>query len=218
MPEFTVKEVRLPELHLPEIKRDEIVRSLSGLHLPEVDLAKARPARIKVPAVTLTSPDVGKLLAAAAAVARFVLPTPGRGRWLAGPFGRRSRSPLARIVQPRPRRSRWPIAFGVIIVAAFGAWALLRRPEVRRRIDEAAHRARERFDELRARDSGLEVDADEPVAFTAAETAPIQAEGFASAPDDGGAGTTRSDYPAGLGANASDSDSIRAFEETATPG
>jgi hypothetical protein len=37
MPEFTVKEVRLPELHLPEIKRDDMVRSLSGVRLPDVD-------------------------------------------------------------------------------------------------------------------------------------------------------------------------------------
>ena len=34
MPELPVKEVRLPELHLPEIDRDQIVSSLSGLRLP----------------------------------------------------------------------------------------------------------------------------------------------------------------------------------------
>ena len=45
MPEFTVKEVRLPELHLPEVKRDEIVRALSGIRVPEVDRAIAEPRR-----------------------------------------------------------------------------------------------------------------------------------------------------------------------------
>ena len=74
MPEFTIKEVRLPELHLPEIKRDDIVRSLSGVRLPEVDLAKARRTTIKVPAVSVTGADVGKVLAAGAALARFVTP------------------------------------------------------------------------------------------------------------------------------------------------
>ncbi|MDO8485970.1 MAG: hypothetical protein Q7S35_13595 [Candidatus Limnocylindrales bacterium] len=170
MPELTVKEVRLPELHLPEIKRDEIVRTLSGVHLPEVDLAKARRARIRVPAMTLTRSDVGKLVAAVGAVARFMRPTPSRGRWLTGPFGRRSRSPIARIVQPRPRQSRWPIAFGAIIVAAFCAWALLRRPAFRQRVDEAARHARERFDELRAREVRPEGAADEPIAPSATET------------------------------------------------
>jgi hypothetical protein len=170
MPEITVKEVRLPELHLPEIKRDEIIRTLSGVRHPEVDRAKARRPKIKVPAVTLTSSDVGKLVAAVAAVARFARPTPSRGRWLTGPFGGRSRSPIARIVQPRPRRSRWPIAFGAIIVAAFCAWALLRRPAVRQRVDEAARRARKRFDELRAREVRPEGAADEPIALSVVAT------------------------------------------------
>jgi hypothetical protein len=164
MPEFTVKEVRLPELHLPEIKRDEIVRSLSGVHLPDVDLAKAKRAGIKLPAVTLTSSDVGKLLGAAAAVARFVRPAPGRPRWLTGPVGRRLPSPIARLVQPRPRRSRWPIAIGVLIVAAFGAWAILRRPAVRQRIEATARRAREQFDGVRVREARPEVVTDELIA------------------------------------------------------
>jgi len=36
MPQVPVKEVRLSELHLPEIKRDDIVRSLSEIRLPEI--------------------------------------------------------------------------------------------------------------------------------------------------------------------------------------
>jgi hypothetical protein len=150
MPEFTVKEVRLPELHLPEIKRDEIVRSLSGVRLPEVDLAKARRASIKVPTVTLTGSDIGKLVAAGAAIARFARPIPSRGPRISARFGRGSRSPLVRIVQPRRARSRWPIAIAVIIAAAIGAWALLRRPAVRRQVDEATHTARTRFEAWRA--------------------------------------------------------------------
>lgn len=188
MPEFTVKEVRLPELHLPEIKRDEIVRSLSGIHLPEVDLAKARRAGIKVPPVTLTSSDVGRLIAA---VARFVRPAPSRGRWLTGLVGRRLPSPIARIVQPRPSRSRWPIVFGAMIVAAFGAWMLLRRPVVRRRVEEAGRRARERFDELRSRGVRPAVVSDEPAS---------------------------GEYPDGLGSSAADADGIPAFEESPTAG
>ena len=149
MPEFTVKEVRLPELHLPEIKRDDIVRSLSGVRLPEVDLAKARRASFKVPTVSITSSDVGKVLAAGTAIARFVRPAPAPRAWLPGPFGRRTRSPIVRIVQPRRRRSRWPLAVGAIAIVALGAWALLRRPGVRERVEAAARDTRVRIDELR---------------------------------------------------------------------
>jgi hypothetical protein len=167
MPEFTTKEVRLPELHLPEIKRDEIVRALSGIRLPEVDLAKARRTSIKVPAVTVTSSDVGKVLAAGAALARFVRPAPKPRAWLAGPFGRRTRSPIVRIVQPRRRRSRWPLAIGAIAVIALGAWALIRRPAVRERLEAAARDTRARIDELRnGRPTDLELH--QPVALTTA--------------------------------------------------
>jgi hypothetical protein len=149
MPEFTVKEVRLPELHLPEIKRDEIVRSLAGVRLPEVDLGKARQATIKVPAVNVTSSDVGKVLAAGAALARFVRPAPARAAWLPGPFGRRTRSPIVRIVQPRRRPSRWPLAIVAITVVALAAWALIRRPGVRERLEAATRDTRVRIVELR---------------------------------------------------------------------
>ena len=157
MPEFTVKEVRLPELHLPEIKRDEIVRSLSGVRLPDVDLARARRATLKVPAVSVSTSDMGRLLAAAAALARFVRPAPSRPPMLAIPFGRRARSPLARIVRPKRRGSRWPLAIGVVVVI-LGAWAILRRPEVRRRVQAAARNVRSRFDDLRVGEEARDPD------------------------------------------------------------
>jgi hypothetical protein len=178
MPEFSVKEVRLPEvrrpeLHLPEIKRDEIVRLLSGVHLPEVGLARARRAGIKAPAVTLTGADLAKLAAATVAVARYLRPTPSRARWLTGPFGRRLPSPVARIVLPRRRRSRWPIALGAIMVGVVGAWAVLHRPAVRQRVDDVVRRARERLDTWRAaREGRLEVDEDIPIALSAESGAP----------------------------------------------
>jgi hypothetical protein len=150
MPEFTVKEVRLPELHLPEVKRDEIIRSLSGVRLPEVDLARARRGAIKLPIVTVTGSDIGKLVAAGAAIARFARPMPGRPVPLVGRLGRRPRSPLVRIVQPRRRRARWPYALGAFLIAVLGAWVVLRRPSVRQRIDAATRDVRRRLDEWRS--------------------------------------------------------------------
>jgi len=203
MPEFTVKEVRLPELHLPEIKRDEIVRSLSGVHLPEVDLARARRASVKLPAVTLSSSDVGRMLAAAAAVVRLVRPTPTRVGRLSGPFARRSRLAVARIVQPKRRRSRWPIVLGGILVVVLGAWAVLRRPAVRLRIDAAARDARARFDDLRNGDRHEAMDAHEAVA---------------GATGDAGPAPTVNERPDDPGATATDTSDNPAFEESGRPG
>jgi hypothetical protein len=205
MPEFTVKEVRLPELHLPEIKRDEIVRSLSGVHLPEVDLARARRASIGIPAVAVSSSDVGKLLAAAATVARLVRPAPSRTSRLAGSFGRRWRSPVARIVQPRRRRSRWPLVAGGVLVVVLGAWAILRRPAVRHRVEVAAHDAWARFDELRGGNDNTAVEVLEPVALVATET------------DGAGPAPTASEQPDEPDAIATDASGTPALEETGTP-
>jgi hypothetical protein len=219
MPEFTVKEVRLPELHLPEIKREDIVRSLSGVRLPEVDLAKAPgrlkvPAGIKMPAVSLNSGDVAKLMAAAAAVARFTRPTPARKGLLGRPFNRSAPSPIARIIPQRRRRSRLPIVLAVVVVGAMTAWAILRQPKVRQRLEEAAASARDRFDTMRAGQAGTQVDVDVPIAFSAASTAPIQADGFANATDDAAAPSGGSDYPDGLGSSSGEGDDVPAFEET----
>jgi hypothetical protein len=191
MPEFTVKEVRLPELHLPEIKRDDIVRSLSGVRLPEVDLAKARSARLNLPPIAVTSADIGRLAAAGAAIARFARRAPRRGRLpgLPGLPGRRSRNPIARLIQPRTRRSRWPILLVVVGAVAIGAWALLRQPSIRRRIDEMAREARDRLATMGARDERLDMDADEPIAPRSVPTASI-----------------------------ADTDGIPAFEEAGSPG
>ena len=203
MPEFTVKEVRLPELHLPEIKRDEIVRSLAGVHLPEVDLAKARRASIKIPGVTLSSSDVGGILATVATVARLVRPTPSRTGWASGPLRRRSRSAVSRIVQPKRRRSRWPIVLGGILVVVVGAWAVLRRPAVRLRIDAAARDARARFDDLRNGDGNRATEVNEEVA---------------AATGDAGPAPTVSQHQEDPGATVADTPGNPAFEESGTPG
>lgn len=214
MPEFTVKEVRLPELHLPEIRRDEIVRSLSGMRLPEVDLAKARRASIKIPAIRLSSSDVGRLLAVGAAVMRLVRPAPSRTSWLTGRFGRRSRSPVARIVQQRRRRSRWPIALGGIVVVVLAALAILRRPAVRQRIDEAARDARARIDDLRNDNRAMEVHA--PVALASSDLTAGEIEGVATPTEDAGPVAGTSEHPDELGTSAGDTNDAPAFEETGT--
>jgi hypothetical protein len=217
MPEFTVKEVRLPELHLPEIKRDDIVRSLSGVRLPDVDLARARPIRLKVPTVALSGADVGRLIAAGAAIARFARPAPRRTAMPMLPFARRRRSPVARLIeplQPRPRRSRWPMLIVVTCAVTVAVWALLRRPAVRRRVDEVAREARERWATIRTTDERLEIDPDQPSSLRGIETASTDAEDFVNATGDAGPTTPT----AGLDMSAAtDGDGIPALEEAGRP-
>jgi hypothetical protein len=177
MPEFTVKEVRLPELHLPEIKRDEIVRALSGIHVPDVDLARAE-RRPSLPGLDLTTvpwrkrgisrADAGKLVAAAVAAARLTRPAP-RSRWSLG----RARRDLVAVVRPAPRRSRARLMVVAIAIVAVAGWMLFRNPAVRSRLDRAAGNARRRLDAMRAHpsdDIGLE--SGEPVPVAASDVAP----------------------------------------------
>jgi hypothetical protein len=206
MPEFTVKEVRLPELHLPEINRDEIVRTLSGVRLPEVDLAKARRAKIKVPTVTMTAEDVGRIIGAGAALTRFVRPTP-RVRSPRKLFGRRSRSPMALIVRPRTRRSRRPMMLGVLIVAAVAVWAVLRRPATQRRLEAGARQARERFETWRAQDL-------RPGSGTTDDTTTSDADVLATASPTEETGRLPQDDIA----PTATADSTPAFEESKAPG
>ena len=209
MPEFTVKEVRLPELHLPEIKREDIVRSLSGVRMPEVDLGKARPTKIKVPAVMLTTSDVGKLVAAGAAVARLARPKSRRSRMPKLPFSR-GRTPVTQLLRPRTRRSRRPLLLLILGASIVGLWAILRRPAVRRRIEVAAHDARERFAAMQSNE-GLEVESDTGGAGAAMPS--TDADGFVNATDDAGAMTPTVEAAGAAEDRVSDTDGIPAFEE-----
>lgn len=164
MSELPVKEVRMPELHLPEIDRAEIARSLSEMHLPEFDLSKIE--RPKLPD-RVSKVDIGK------AVAGVVAMTPFR---------------------PKPARPRWPLAVGGLIVAGVVTVAVLSNRTVRARISAVIDALRARLASMRADDDSLEIDGD-PVAFTAADTAPIEPEPFAD-----GTTTEVTGYPDGLGA------------------
>jgi hypothetical protein len=73
MPEVPVKEVRVPELHLPEISREEILRTVSEVHRPELsDLV----ARVSDGAPTIDAAEgraaIGRVVARLAALAALV--------------------------------------------------------------------------------------------------------------------------------------------------
>jgi hypothetical protein len=113
MPELTVKEIRLPELHLPEMQRDDIVRTLSEIHVPDVDMPSLGDIASARPTIDLSGIDLGKAVAGAMAAARIV---------------------------PAVRRPRWPIALGVVAILGVIALAMLRSPIVRERADRASLR------------------------------------------------------------------------------
>jgi len=193
MPELPVKEVRLSELHLPEIKRDDILRSLSEIRLPEVDLSHLERPRIDLPEavskfewprIDLSSVDVGKAVAGVAAAAH---------------------------IRPRRRRPRWPLAVGGLIVAGLAGWTILSNEALRGGLARGAAAIRERISALRSNLYGrLEPGRDDPIAFSAAETAPIEATRSTD-------GTTidATGYPAGLGSN--NGEGVPAITETGGP-
>jgi hypothetical protein len=166
MSELPVKEVRMTELHLPEIDRAEITRSLSEMHMPEFDLPKIE--RPKLPD-RITKVDLGK------AVAGVVAMTPFR---------------------PKRSRPRWPLAVGGLIVAGVATSMILSNRAIRDRIARTLDALRARVRAMRTNDM-LEIDVDDPVAFTAAESAPIDPLPYA---DEATAEVTG--YPDGLGADA----------------
>lgn len=164
MSELPVKEGRLSELHLPEISRDDIMRSLSEIRMPDVDLTN-----LELPKFDRPSVDIGKALAGAAAAAHI---------------GRRS------------RRTRWPLAVGGLIVAGVAFAAVLNNQTLRTRLANAIDALRGRLMAMRAdADDRLEMDSDDPIAFSAAETAPI-----APMPHADGVTSDVTGYPDGLGA------------------
>jgi hypothetical protein len=122
MPEPPVKQSRLSELHLPEMKRDDIVRSLSEIRLPAIDL----------PAIELPHGERGS--------SRF----DWRSVDLAAAFA--SAAALAERGRPYVRRSRVTVVAGTVVVVGLIAAALVATPAVRQRAGATVRRVRERVD------------------------------------------------------------------------
>lgn len=132
-----VKETRRPELHLPEIKRDEIVRALSEIKLPDIDLSKIDFSKLdfsKLERPNIQRPDIElpKMDLSKVDLRRTIEDVAVRA-------GVRERT-----------RSRWPLLIGLIAAVGVGIWALLRRPAVRRQVEESAQKARARIEQMRA--------------------------------------------------------------------
>lgn len=179
MPTLTRKSFQLPELHLPEMRRDDIAKTLSDVRheLGEVrreidksraDIAKLHLPKFEMPDVDLSRLDVPKAVTSAAQSAGLM----------------------------KKRRSRVPFVIGGLITLGLLVWAALRSPTVQERFRTVAHDAREKIDAMRAQ-ADLEAHA-----FDAADTMPVEGSAYADtpigaeSPFDG-----PSDLPTGLGSN-----------------
>ena len=91
----------------------------------------------------------------------------------------------------QPRRSRWPFALGAIVVVTAAGLAIMNASMIQERVAQARRWITDKMSEMRAQ--GLETD---PVAFTAAETKPIEPSTWDTVPE-----STPAEYPEGLGAS-----------------
>ena len=136
MPELPVKDLRPPELHLPEIKRDDIVRTLSE-KLPSVDLSAVQlPGRDRQEGSRFDwrSIDPAEALAGLAAVGR--------------------------IGRPLVRRWRWGLATGVVVVVGIATAAVLANQDVRERAGRTVGKLRDKARTKMDRGDVLEIDED----------------------------------------------------------
>jgi len=103
------------------------------------------------------------------------------------------------LVKSRPRR--WPyLVGGAIALAAFG-WVAMNWSKVRGWVDSVTARVNQRMEAVQGEDEW-----DETVAFTAAETKPIESSIDAVGP----MGSTLDEYPNGLGVQSETVGSTRA--------
>ncbi len=179
-------EVSIKEIRLPELHLPEISRDDIRRSLSEIHLPEVDLSSMERPRIDLPSIDVGKAIAGVTAAVHLTRPA---------------------------RRSRWQPVLGALIVAGLAGWAVLSNAALRERIGKVLEGLRQRIHSMRSgSDEWLEVGADRPVAFQAAETKPVVESTYG----DAGAGANGTNgsaaYPDGLGIGASDG--IPAFEES----
>jgi hypothetical protein len=130
MPELKIKDVRLPELHLPEMSRGDIVHAVSGARR-DIDLSRFDPRKVELPEVELKNIDPRKAITEAAQSAGLI----------------------------KARRQRLPFVLGGLITLALVGVAIMNSPAIRERLAEAAQRVKARIDERRAERLGRDLEA-----------------------------------------------------------
>lgn len=120
MPDLKIKDIKMPELHLPEMSRNDIVSAMGDARR-DLDLSRFDPRKLDLPDVDLSKVDVPKAIAEAAAAAGIV----------------------------RSRRSRLPFIIGGLVTIGLIGFAVMNSSMIKSRLSELARGAKERMDERR---------------------------------------------------------------------
>jgi hypothetical protein len=137
MPDSTVKDARPSVLRLPEMGRQQIMRALSEIHLP--DLTKIDVTRIELPKaaqdqIAKSRADIAKI-DIPKAVSEMDLPKAVSG-------------PLIAAGLVKPKRRRWPYLLVGVVVAGIVATFLAKKASSRMKMGGIEKAARERADAI----------------------------------------------------------------------
>ena len=221
MPELNLKDfrkdLRLPELRLPEMSRDDIAKSLGEarkeLRGVRKDLEDFRRdfemPRVDVTAMEMPRVDIDKVADGARQGAKQVAETAKQGAKDASKQAKQASKQVAKSAREAAesaglvkssRLPRMPFVLAGIVTLGLVAWALISSPSVKLRLRESAERARERMAERR---TAWDLD-DETRAFDAAKTAGAKPSAYSDAIDsaDSPFNEPPAPLPEGLGTDA----------------
>ena len=155
---------------MPTITRERLseIQLPADIKLSDVELPKVDLSKVELPKVDLSKVELPK--------------ADDVGKAIAGAAA------AVGLVKSRPRR--WPYFVAGAIALATVGWVAMNWSKVRGWLDRAATRVTQRMDAIQGEDEW-----DETVAFTSAETRPIESSIDAVGP----MGSTLDDYPDGLG-------------------
>ena len=173
---------RLPEFRLSEISREGVADRIAALRA--TDLSKIERPNIEMPTIDLPKIDFPHI-----DVAKAVVDT----------------ATSAGLIRRRRRRLPYLLG-GAAVVVAIGQ-VVMHWSAIRERLIQGGRWARERMAEMRSDQEDIE-----PVAFTAAPTAPIDRGLF----EEGDAHASSDDYPEGLGADAP-ANGVPVFKDVDSP-
>jgi hypothetical protein len=213
MPELNLKDLRkdlrLPELRLPEMSRDDIAKALGEARkeIREVrkELADFRQdfemPRVAVTSVELPNVDVTKIAEGAKNGAKQVADTARDNAKVVAKEARKA-AEQAGLVK-RSRMSRLPFVLAGIVTLGLVTWAFANSPSVKARLRDGAQRARERMNERR---TAWDLDEDTR-AFDAASTAGVAPSTYSDTLDSSTSPFSEppSPLPEGLGSDSTTS-------------
>lgn len=226
MAELKFKDIRLPELKLPEMSRDDIARILGETRKELVGVRKElsefrrefEMPKVEVPnPSTMEMPTVDEARAMVKDAQKAAKSAAKDARKNARKASTKMTKEMTRAAQDAglvDRPSRLPFILGGLVTLGLVAWALMNSPRLKERIKTAADEARAKM-----ADRG-QSDWDSPRAFDSATTAGVEASTYQDAVSstDSPYEEPPSDLPSGLGKTIAKSNGSRTRDTNeATP-